>query len=162
VKEWYTNLAAREQLVVTLGAVAAAIVLVWGLVWLPLDRGHDDLRADVETWERSLVELRSLAASANAAPPAGERENAGSDDSPMVVVDRTLRDRSLNSAVKRRQPTPNGIRVEFENVAFDDLVVWLGEVQQQHGLAVQAGNLSTASRSGPGRINASITLEQMR
>ena len=59
------------------------------------------------------------------------------------------------------QPTTsNGIRIEFENVAFDELVVWLGDLSSQHNMHVQAGSLSASNRSGPGRISASLTLER--
>ena len=80
--------------------------------------------------------------------------------SPIVIVDQTLNTRGLNNTLRRRQPTPNGIRVEFEDVAFDDLVLWLGELSSRHALDVQAGNLSVSSTGERGRINASLTLER--
>ena len=61
---------------------------------------------------------------------------------------------------KRSQPTPNGIRIEFENVAFDKLVVWLGDLSYQYGMEVQAGSLSAATSADPGRVNATLTLER--
>ena len=85
---------------------------------------------------------------------------ANSNETPVVVVDQTLRARGLNGALKRRQPTPNGIRVEFENIAFDDLVLWLGDLSTGYSMEVQAGSMSVANRAGPGRINASLTLER--
>ena len=79
--------------------------------------------------------------------------------SPVVIVDTTLRSHGLGQP-KRSQPTPNGIRVEFENVAFDKLVVWLGDLSNQYGMEVQAGSLSAIAQAGPGRVNASLTLER--
>ena len=62
---------------------------------------------------------------------------------------------------RRSQPTANnGIRVEFENVAFDELVIWLGDLGSQYDLHVQAGSMSVQTQAGPGRINASLTLER--
>jgi general secretion pathway protein M len=161
VKEWYANLAVRERLIVAVGGAAAVLILFWALVWLPLDRGQDELRSSVADWRQSLAELRVLAASMSlAADEAAATPAADNGQSPVVVVDQTLRERNLNSAVKRRQPTPNGIRVEFEDVAFDQLVVWLGDLSATHGLSVQAGSLSQGTRAEKGRINASLTLEQ--
>jgi general secretion pathway protein M len=159
VKEWFANLEARERTIVATGGVVVVLILFWALIWLPLERGRQNLSVNVETWQQSLAELRVLAATLpeDGAPAAAPVDP---DESPVVVVDRTLRERNLNSAVKRRQPTPNGIRVEFENVAFDQLVVWLGDLSATHGLSVQAGSLSLANRAGPGRVNASLTLER--
>ncbi len=160
MRDWFDSLQSREQLFVGVGGVVVMLTLLWGLLWLPLDNGHKDLRATVDTWERSLSELRPLRAAIQngASPRAVAVEN--SNETPVVVVDQTLRARGLNAALKRRQPTPNGIRVEFENIAFDDLVLWLGDLSTRYSLEVQAGSMSVASRAGRGRINASLTLER--
>ena len=80
----------------------------------------------------------------------------------IVIVDNTLRRRDLYNALQRSQPTPggNGIRVEFESAAFDDLMLWLGDVNRQYGLQVQSGNFSVASSENPGRVNSTLTLER--
>jgi len=76
----------------------------------------------------------------------------------VVVVDSTLRNRQLNSALKRSQPTGANIRVEFENVAFDDLMVWLGDLSSQYALQVQSGSFSATGAENQGRVNAQLTL----
>ena len=160
MRDWFDNLDAREQLFVGMGGLIVIVVLLWGVVWLPLDKGHRAVRASVNDWQQSLAELRALGASQPVSRTNGSNRPAASNESPVVIVDRTLGEHSLNNTVKRQQPTPNGVRVEFENVAFDQLVVWLGDLNGRYGLEVQAGNLSLASRAGPGRINASLTLER--
>jgi type II secretory pathway component PulM len=144
---------------VAAGAAVVSIALLWGLVWAPLDKGHRELQQRVLTWEQSLAELRPLAALPR--PQNGSRPAAGAagTQSPVVIVDSTLRSHGLGQPT-RSQPTPNGIRVEFENVAFDKLVVWLGELSNQYGMEVQAGSLSAATTDAPGRINATLTLER--
>lgn len=161
MKDWYENLESREQIFVGIGGIATAVILLWAVVWMPLDRAHGNLTRNVATWKSALTDLQVIAANLQANPADGSSvAQAGLNDSPVVIVDRTLRERSLNNTVKRQQPTPNGIRVEFENVAFDQLVVWLGDLNTRYAMEVQAGSLSLASRSGPGRINASLTLER--
>jgi len=159
MRDWFESLEARERLFVVLGAVIVAVALFWGLFWVPLDKGHRDVQQRVTTWERSLAELRPLAAMPQ--PQSGSRPGAGASgaQSAVVVVDSTLRSHGLGQP-KRSQPTPNGIRVEFENVAFDKLVVWLGDLSNQYGMEVQAGSLSPATPASPGRVNATLTLER--
>jgi type II secretory pathway component PulM len=50
--------------------------------------------------------------------------------------------------------------VEFENVAFDDLVLWLGDLSTQYAMDVTSGSFSASSRAEVGRINATLTLER--
>jgi general secretion pathway protein M len=159
MRDWFESLEARERLFVSIGAAIVAIALFWGLIWAPLDNGHSELQQRVATWERSLAELRPLASMPQ--PQSGSRPASGAAaaQSPVVIVDSTLRSHGLGQP-KRSQPTPNGIRVEFENVAFDKLVVWLGDLSSQYGMEVQAGSLSAASNEAPGRIDATLTLER--
>lgn len=160
MKDWFANLERREQLFVGSGAIVVTLIVLWGLLWLPLDRGHRNLEQSVANWQRSLADLRAISAVIDSGRGGPSNQRVASDESPVVIVDRTLRERSLNNTVKRQQPTPNGVRVEFENVAFDQLVVWLGDLNARYAMEVQAGSLSLASRTGPGRINASLTLER--
>jgi len=160
MKDWFEALEPRERLFVGIGTIVVAIAVLWGLVWMPLDKGHRNAQERVTTWERSLAELRPLASQPQAANGAQSRPSINPTQSPVIIVDTTLRNRSLGQP-KRSQPTPNGIRVEFENVAFDDLVLWLGDLSNQYSMEVQAGSLSVATQAGPGRINATLTLERV-
>ena len=94
-------------------------------------------------------------------PGTAQNSPSGARQTPVVIVDQTLRARGLDRSLQRSQPTTsNGIRVEFENVVFDDLVLWLGDLSAQHAMHVASGSLSTTSNAGPGRINATLTLER--
>lgn len=159
MRDWFEGLDAREKLFVSLGVVIVAIALLYGFVWAPLDRNHESKVVSVNDWQRSLAELAPLKGmTQSSARPAG---SSAGQQAPIIVVDQTLRSRGLEQFRRRSQPTSsNGIRVEFENVAFDDLVLWLGDLSEQHAMHVQAGSLSKGSQSGPGRINATLTLER--
>jgi general secretion pathway protein M len=160
MRDWFEALQPRERLFVAAGVVITAAALFYGLVWLPLDKGQATLASNVESWERSLAELRPLrgmqASQATRGAPA-----SGSQLTPVVIVDQTLRARGLDRALQRSQPTTSdGIRVEFENVAFDDLVLWLGDLSRQYAMQVSSGSFSATDRAGPGRVNATLTLER--
>jgi type II secretory pathway component PulM len=45
-------------------------------------------------------------------------------------------------------------------VPFDELVLWLGDLSDQYSLHVQAGSLTAIAQAGPGRVNASLTMER--
>ena len=162
MKNWYENLEAREQILVFVGAIVVVVALLYSFIWVPIDKGHAQVANSVSNWERSLAELRplrSLAASGNA--NAGSTIVNSSQQAPIIIVDQTLRSRGLEQYRRRSQPTTaNGIRVEFENVAFVELMLWLGDLSDQHAMHVQAGSLSAVTQAGPGRINASLTLER--
>ncbi len=159
MRNWFESLEQRERIFVVTGAAVVVVAILWAGIWLPLDKGHREAEARVADWERSLAEIRPLAAAPQPTGGSTSTPVRNNTQSPVIIVDSTLRTRQLGQP-KRSQPTPNGIRVEFENVAFDDLVLWLGDLSSQYGMEVQAGSLSTSTVAGPGRINATLTLER--
>lgn len=161
MRPWFEALEEREKIFVLAAAIFVVIVAVWLGIWAPLDRGQKSAAARVDTWRISLAELQPLKGQIQATG-SGQQIQAGQDQSLVVIVDNTLRQRGLYSALQRSQPTPagNGIRVEFESAAFDDLMLWLGDVNRQYGLLVQSGSFSVASGESPGRVNSTLTLER--
>lgn len=161
MKDWFLTLETRERLFVSVGVVFVVFAIGWAGIWAPLDAKHKARAERVDTWRQSLAALRPLRgqvqATANGAPA-----NTNPNQSLVVIVDNSLRQRGLYGSLQRSQPTPagNGIRVEFESAAFDDIVLWLGDLHRQYGLRVEAGSFSLASGDIPGRVNSTVTLER--
>jgi len=162
MNDWFNSLEEREKTFVSVGAVLVLVSLVYAFIWSPIDKGHQSLVTSIATWERSLAELRPLQRVQGAVGSAAQGQQTGTQQTPVVIVDLTLRARGLDRSLKRSQPTTsNGIRVEFENVAFDDLVLWLGDLSRQYAMDVSSGSFSATSQSEVGRINATLTLERI-
>ena len=160
MKDWLDSLEQRERMFVIGGAVAVVLAVLYAFVWVPLDKGHQTLQTSVDTWERSLAEIRPLRGMQPEQTQA-PRPAVDTQQTPVVIVDATLRARGLDRSLQRSQPTTSsGIRVEFENVAFDDLVQWLDDLSAQYAMEVASGSFSTSTQAGPGRINATLTLER--
>jgi len=160
MKDWFESLQPREQVSVMFAAVFVAFAILYFGLWTPLSKSRESLTDSVATWERSLAELRPLIAAVRS-NQGGRAPAAGVGQSLVVIVDTTLNQRNLSSALQRSQPTgDNGIRVEFQNASFDDLVLWLGDLSGRYGLRVQSGNFSVSTQSNPGRVNASLTIER--
>lgn len=159
MKTWFEALQPRERAFV-LSAIAVVVlaILYWG-VWRPLDRAHTGMQTSVQTWSNALSELRPLQSQLqNASLTAAQ---SSGNESLVVIIDNSLRQRGLYGALQRSQPTAqNGIRVEFENAAFDDLILWLGDVATSHGLQLQSGSFSSNQTDNAGRVNATVTLER--
>ena len=157
MKTWFESLDGREQKLVLSAAGALVLAVLYLAVWAPLSNGHKSMSAAVENWQSALEMLQPL--KSRMSNSAATRISPQNLRQPLVVVvDSTLRTRNLNSALKRSQPTGNNIRVEFENVAFDDLMVWLGDLSAQYALQVQSGSFSMTGSENQGRVNAQLTL----
>lgn len=162
MKDWFESLENRERLFVSGGAVIVVIALIYGLLWAPLVKNQTALEADIAGWQRAIDELGPLRARQASGGSGQSSTVVSSQQSPIIVVDQTLRNRGLDRYRKSSQPTTsNGIRVVFENVAFDDLVLWLGDLSDSYGMNVQAASFAAGAQATPGRVNATLTLERV-
>jgi len=159
MKDWLQSLEQRERIFVMTAVVCVVFAIAWFAVWKPLDTGQKSVALRVDDWKTSIAELRPMksqlqAQGGNRAAPTAQNQSL------VVIIDNTLRQRGLYDSLQRSQPTPgtDGIRVEFENAAFDDLMLWLGDLNRQHGLLVQSCSFSAVSADGQGRVNSTLTL----
>lgn len=160
MRSWFDSLQTREQAAVMIAGVFLTFAIVYFAVWSPLDRGQSTMRDSVSTLQRSLAELKTLKNVMRNPATAGASQ-LGAGQSLVVIVDSTLGQRNLSEALQRSQPTgANGIRVEFKDAAFDDLIGWLGDLSNRYGMQVQSANFSVSAQSIPGRVNASLTIER--
>ena len=161
MKDWLQSLDPRERVFVIAAVVVVTLAIAWFAIWKPLDSNQASAALRVEDWKTSIAALRPmksqlLAQGNNQAAPTGQNQSM------VVIIDNTLRQRGLYESLQRSQPTPggNGIRVEFENAAFDDLMLWLGDLNRQYSMHVQSSSFSAVSNESQGRVNSTLTLER--
>jgi general secretion pathway protein M len=161
MKDWFQALAPRERAFIVAAVLVAVIAVAWVGLWQPLDKRHQEVAERVATWNQGIAELRPLKGQISTAAQSSNVAQS-LNQSLVVIVDNSLRQRGLYNALQRSQPTPagDGIRVEFESAAFDDLMLWLGDLHRQYGLDVESGSFSIASGENPGRVNSSVTLRR--
>jgi len=156
-RAWYESLAERERRLVLVAGGFVAIALLWLLLVLPLHTITAKRAARVEKKTADLVWMRSMAPQVAAARSSGS--TTSSNESLVVLIDRTARQAGLGSSL--RDQSPNGahsLRLRLESASFDSLIAWLALLQQQHGVAVETANVDVGS--APGLVNASVTVGQ--
>jgi general secretion pathway protein M len=155
LRQWLGGLAPRERNLVYLAAAVLGVALVYFAVVLPVTSAAANRAARVEQKTADLAWMRQVAPQVMAAAAAGGR--ASSNESLVVLVDRTGREAGLGNAIRDQSPSgEHGLRLRLESASFDDMVTWLVILQQQHGVRVDAATIDAAG--APGLVNASLTL----
>jgi general secretion pathway protein M len=158
LKAWFAGLKERERKMVLGGLAALAALILFGGILMPLRASVSNARAKVESQREDLAWMQQNAAEIQAA--AGSFV-ASSNESPIVLIDRTGREAGLSSALRGTQPSgDSGVRVQLEAAPFDALVGWLAVLEQQHGITIESITVDRAAR--PGLVNASVSLTQAK
>ncbi len=147
MREWLDNLQPRERIILLAGAVAAAIIVVWGLIWSPLSAANSNLSLAVAEKQRLEVALQRTAAlpGRSATPTAG----AAQGTSLLVLVERTQQAHGLGGAFTQTRPDgPDGINVTFQNASFDSMLSWLVMLQAEHGVSIESATFSSTRQAG--------------
>ncbi len=149
---WSTR-SPRERRVLAIGAAAAAILLVFALVWLPLERtrhrlAHElpRLRASVSAMERQAEEVKRL----RAMPEAPGRAANVSALIASGELARGLPGGQIFLVDEKR------VSVVGADVAFGTLLEWLATAQAFHGLRVEAARIEALPTMG--RVKAELRL----
>ena len=157
---WWQNLESRDRQILLVGGVLLIIILLYVMVWEPLDksvreldRGVDARRVTLQWMNEAATEIKSLQAGAQ---PVGEGLGGRSL---LSVVDQAARQAGLGPSLKRVEPEDKDkVRVWMEKVPFDKLVTWTGGLTRQYGVTVNSIRIERLD--DPGLVNARVTLEE--
>ena len=149
----YDTMSEREQRLVKIGAIAAVLILIFGVL-IPLDSSVAKARARITQKQADLAWMRNVApVLVNLAPT----HTGGNGESLIVIVDRSARESGLEKALAGSEPSgPGSIQVRMEKASFDAIIGWLSRLSQQNGIGVDGASIDTAG--APGVVNAAIML----
>jgi len=155
IKEYLEKLNDRERTMVYVAVVGIAIFLPYQLIWAPLMNAVQERHERVAKQQSDLIWMQSKVEDVRALTRAS-KQTAGSRQSVYGTVERTAR-QQFQGDIRVQQEGKEGIRVQINNVSFDELITWLDTLSYQHQVFVK--DFKVENEKEPGRVKASILLE---
>ena len=152
LEAWFRSLAARDQRMVALGGAAAVLLLLLG-AWLPVERRVSHLEQQVQTRQADLAWLQSIGPQLAALR---DRPSGASGESLVVLADRVAHETGIARSLSTQAGGDGTLSVRLEQVAFDSLLNWAGELVQRHGVRVVSASIDSGASSG--MVSAMIVL----
>lgn len=150
LQDWYQGLAEREQRMVLWGGVAAAVLLLAGLIW---QLGASVAKAEVRVERRR----QDLAFIESVTPQLQTMPTARAGEPLTIAVDRMAREGGLADKLAAVEPASNGaLRARFTGASFDSLTLLLARLQKERG--VEAETASVAAAGEPGLVDATLVI----
>ena len=154
LQQWYGGLEERERRFVTIGAIAAVVLVLAGVI-LPLNSSIARTRQRVAAKQVDLAFIQSAGPQIAAAGPSA---GAATGESLVVLIDSSARESGLGKSLTSSQPTGDGgLRIRLDHAPFDGIVAWLARLSQQHGVRVESAEIETAGETG--MVNAGFVLK---
>lgn len=156
IRNWFQQLAPREQRIIRVGLVVVGLILVYQWCWSPLVSHQHTLRRRIHTQETMLVWMQSadkqLQQAAKTAQPAAAQMT------PVMLlslIQKQIKEAGFVSQLKQLKQAGNDtVELHLQRVEFDKMMVFLTRLLSQHHVLVS--QLSVAADVTPGIVNADI------
>lgn len=161
MRDWWLARQPRERLILMLGGILVVATLLYLLVWEPLARERTNLANRVKAQGKTLVWMQQASEQVKQlrtqSPNLTKKAN---QSSLMSIVDSSAKRSKIRKPIQRIEPEgKNGVKLWIENVAFDTLVRWLGEVERRYGVLVNRATI-TRNEETAGQVNSRLSLER--
>lgn len=131
---WWRSTSAREQRLVAVGGSCLLIGLFYWIVWQPIVNRIAERERQVLSQQQTLAWLKEKGEEV-LAMQGGQGRQLDTSGTLEGVVNRTAFNQKIKIA--RLQPQGQELQVWIDTVPFDDLLIWLASLADQHGVQVQ-------------------------
>lgn len=156
IKQYLEQLNERERRMVYAAAVALALYLPWQLLWVPFSNAVRNAAERVEMQEQDLLWMRDKLAEVRQLSSMGSAGTKAPGQSIYGVVESTAQQK-FGADIRIQQEGAGGVRVVLRNAAFDELMLWLDDLQARYKANI--AELKIDRESAAGRVSASILIE---
>jgi len=151
VNNWYSQLAAKDQLIVKVLSICIFVALLFAWIWLPVANGYTQAMKDYQTemkFHRKMKENAYLFAS-------GDLSQASDGGSILSTVNNTAKVKNIQ--LKRFEPDgSNGLRIWLDQVDFNSVIDWLELLEATRGIKVEQISIDKVA---PGIVNVRAVLQ---
>ena len=154
LKTWYFGLQERERWIVSIGFVAAIVIIVW---WSMTRLGNEmqTLRTAVDTKQRLLIDVARI----ESTQPSNSVSNRQPNNQPLMLL---VSDTAPSYGLQPPRTTsngPSGVNVTVQNASFDAVMAWLVALHNMYGVDVDTASFSPARE--PGLVNGNLLLRRL-
>ena len=138
LQRWWQQRDLREQWVLGIGVVATLLLLLFALLWLPLQQQGEQLSKQINA-QSQLHQWMQKAAQQVTYLKNRQTMQPKPQGSLLYLLDKSLKNSRLNDIDKRINPKDEQrVLVQFDQVSFDDLLKWLTQLQAKYQIQVES------------------------
>ena len=159
MKEWFLGLTQRERTMVQVAGLVLSVFIIYLLIIEPVSSTYAKNKKNVAAATETLEWMKTAAQEVKQLKGAGiQAQRPQGKQFVLSMIDRSAKKAGLANVMKRVQPEGDaGVRVWFENAAFDELIKWLATIESEHGLSVNEINIEQAELTG--LVNVRVFLD---
>ncbi len=149
-------LPAQQRRLAAIGGSVLAVVLLYSLLWSPMQNELARLRDSAPQERNKLAVMQAQAQEVEQLRASG-KTMAGRGGNILATLEQLATARGLRQNITRMEPEgTHGAQVTLEAAPFNGLLTLLHELQTQNGVRVDHASIEV--HANPGHVNARLTL----
>ena len=154
----WAGLAPAERRLVAIGAALLGVLLLYLMLWRPVQKDLARLRVSVPEERVQLQRMRTQAASIK--PLRARLGSAPAAGMLLSVVDQSATARGLRGSISKLEADGStGLQLVAEAVPFNTFIAWLAELQDSHALVVDNASIDAHTASGTVNVKMKLRIE---
>jgi len=133
LKDYWYKLPARDQRVLGIGAFVVLSILLYSLLWAPMQDQLKRQRPLLIKQSEDLVWMQAQADKIRQLKQSKSTSNSANDVPLLTAIDQTARKLKLRGKIKQIQPGKEAgtAKIWFDKVVFEDWLQWLDIISAQ-------------------------------
>ena len=158
MKDWYLRQSPRDRLIVVCVGFLCLTGAAYALLWHPLNNNMQNRRQAIVTAGETLGFMQTGAVRLDAAGGQPSVPAEVSNKAPFLLIDEILKKHQAGRPKSIRPNRENtGARVDYDRVAFDQLVKAVAELEH---LGLSVNDMNITRKDDPGIVSARFTIER--
>ncbi|MDA8561619.1 type II secretion system protein M [Gammaproteobacteria bacterium] len=158
MNQWWVNLSLKEKKTIKIGGITLSILLIYMLIWLPLQNEIKYLRSQIKQNQKLLSWMITADKKIQDSSKEIKASTNINSDSALSIVENEIHQNDISNKVTKLRQIENGlIELNFDQVSFDKLIAWLTVMWENHNLLVTQMNIKPSIK--PGIVHAELKLK---
>ena len=155
LKDWWMEASPKDQLALIILTVCIFIYALFNLVLFPTAEMADEQQRRVTAQKQAFDRVRNLTAELNAVQ--NPSDFSAAEKTVEQIVQSSFSQHGLRVSGFDASGR-SGVRVRFESVSYEKLLVWFHDLELSQGLRFK--DISVASSSDAGLVSASVLIQK--
>ena len=161
INDWWDALQLRERYMVLFAAMLVALSIIYLAIWSPIATNRDSKLKRVEAKRDTVVWMNQKKQEVEHFKRINPNifNSATHERSLLAIVDKSAKQMGVRPSIKRIEPKgENRVQLYVENIAFDYLIVLLGELERRNNIEVTGASFNRSDQVG--NISGRVTLNR--
>lgn len=159
LNNWYNGLPLRDRNLLITVITLLVITLFYLIVWEPVHQGRDLQQQKLKSQQDVYAWMQSASNEARSLKGSGTRK-APSNQPLALILENSAKISGLKQYINKIESSgKSGARVKIDSASFDQLLVWLNTLEQQHGVTITTASIERNDTAGT--ISARLSFEKL-